>query len=200
MSSSTVASNPKVLSEYLADTRTIDLAMIIGYAGLIGLSAQLVVHLPFTPVPITAQTFAVLFGASLLGPIRSILGSGLYVIAGLIGVPWFAGGTGGLAVASAPTFGYIVGFIIAAALVGLFASRGFDKGIIGTIAEMVVGNLAIYAFGISWLAYSLHLSILKATDLGAVPFLGGDLAKIILAALLLPGMWKLADRFLTPKA
>ncbi len=199
MSSSTVASSPKVLSEYLTGSMAAEVALVVGYAGLIGLFAQLVVHLPFTPVPITGQTFAVLFGASLLGPMRSLFGSALYLIAGLIGVPWFAAGSGGMSVATSPSFGYIVGFIVASVLVGLLARRGFDKGVLGTIAEMVMGNLAIYAFGLAWLAYSLHLPLLRAADLGAVPFLLGDLVKILVAALALPGMWKLAQRFASPR-
>ncbi|MDA8263571.1 MAG: biotin transporter BioY [Actinomycetota bacterium] len=183
-----------VLSDQLARTRLADAILVIAYAGFIGVSAQISVHLPFTPVPITGQTLAVLLGASALGAGRALMGSGLYLAAGLIGVPWFAGGSGGLSVASSPTFGYIVGFIAASALVGLMASRGMDKKVIGTAFEMVAGNLGIYAFGVAWLAFSLHISLAHAVALGVVPFLVGDLLKLVLAAVLLPGAWKVTDR------
>ncbi|MDA8372757.1 MAG: biotin transporter BioY, partial [Actinomycetota bacterium] len=123
MNSQAAVLRPRVLSDQLARTRLADAMLVIAYAGFIGLSAQISVHLPFTPVPITGQTLAVLLGASVLGTSRALMGSGLYLVAGLIGVPWFAGGSGGVSVASSPTFGYIVGFIAASALVGYMASR-----------------------------------------------------------------------------
>ena len=195
MNSQAAVLRPGVLSDQLARTRLADAMLVIAYAGFIGISAQVSVHLPFTPVPITGQTLAVLLGASVLGASRALMGSGLYLAAGLIGVPWFAGGSGGLSVASSPTFGYIVGFIAASALVGFMASRGMDKKVIGTAFEMVAGNLAIYAFGVTWLAFSLHISLLHAVALGAVPFLLGDVLKLVMAAALLPGAWKVANRF-----
>ena len=190
-----IASEPRVLSDVFSSSRVKDVILVVAYAGFIGLSAQFVIHLPFTPVPITGQTFAVLLGASMLGPIRSVLGAGFYLVLGLAGLPWFAGGTGGFSIVSAPSFGYLVGFVVAAMIVGAMAQRGFDKGVAGTAAEMVIGNLVIYAFGLIWLSHALGVSFAKAVSLGATPFLVGDLLKLVLAAVLLPSMWKLSDRF-----
>lgn len=195
MNSQAAVLQPRVLSDQLARTRLADAMLVIAYAGFIGLSSQISVHLPFTPVPITGQTLAVLLGASVLGTSRALMGSGLYLVAGLIGVPWFAGGSGGVSVASSPTFGYIVGFIAASALVGYMASRGMDKKVLSTAVEMVAGNVVIYAFGVAWLAFSLHVSLASAVALGMVPFLLGDLAKLVMAAVLLPGAWKVTERF-----
>ena len=190
-----ITTRPKVLLDYFAQTRLADGILVVAYAGFIGIFAQLVIHLPFTPVPITGQTLAVLLGASLLGPVRAVMGSGLYLAAGLIGVPWFAGGSGGLSVASAPSFGYIVGFIAASLVVGLLAARGLDRHIAGTVVEMVVGNVVIYAFGVTWLAVSIHVSLAQAVTLGMTPFFLGDLIKVGIAALALPAGWKALSAF-----
>lgn len=176
-----------------------DAALVVGFAGLIGLLAQISIPLPFTPVPITGQTLAVLLGASLIGPVRGILGSGLYLALGLAGVPWFAGGNGGTGIITAPSFGYLIGFIAASMVVGALALRGFDRSALGTVGEMVIGNIVIYAFGLSWLGFSLHLNIAQTVGLGATPFLVGDLLKIVFAATVLPGAWKVVDRMNGPK-
>ncbi len=184
----------KVLIEVSGQSVAKDMALVIGFAGFIGVFAQISVHLPFTPVPITGQTFAVLLGASVLGPLRSLAGSLFYLAFGLLGVPWFAGGTGGVGVAAAPSFGYLIGFVVAGTVVGYLAQLGFDKSALGSIGEMVIGNLVIYSFGLTWLVFSLHVNFTKAVMLGARPFLIGDLLKIILASALLPAAWKLVGR------
>ncbi|CAG4916709.1 unnamed protein product, partial [Acidithrix sp. C25] len=185
----------RVLSDFVSTNAISDVIAVMIYASFIGLSAQVVIHLPFTPVPFTGQTFAVVLGASVLGMSRALYGSILYLFAGLMGVPWFAGGSGGFSVASTPTFGYIVGFLFASALVGYLANRGFDKKIPSTIAQMVIGNVVIYLFGVTYLSYSLNLSLAKAISLGVAPFVLSDLAKVLLAAILLPSAWKFQNWF-----
>jgi biotin transport system substrate-specific component len=161
--------------------------LILAYAGAIGASAQLSIHLPFTPVPITGQTFAVLAGALILGSWRSFAGTVLYLGAGQAGIPWFA-------TASGATLGYVFGFIVAATVVGYLAGRGLDRSPVTTIGVLVLGNLIIYVFGVVYLANSIDVGLGKAIELGARPFLAGDAIKIALAAVVVPGLWKTTGR------
>jgi biotin transport system substrate-specific component len=183
-----------VLADLLPGDRVRDAVLVVGYAALTGLAAQLSVKLPFTPVPITGQTFAVLLGAAALGWRRAALGMGLYLTAGLAGVPWFAEGRGGVEVFTVPSFGYVVGFLVAAAVVGWLAGRGQDRTPARTVLTMVVGNLVVYAFGLPWLMASLDIGLAEGMELGVTPFLAGDALKILLAAGLLPAAWALAGR------
>ena len=118
---------PRVLGDALPGSLVRDLLLIAGYAGLVGILAQVVIPLPFTPVPITGQTFGVLLGGMALGWQRAGLGMALYIGAGLLGVPWFAQGHGGAAALHLPSFGYLIGFLAAGTLVGFLASRGMDR-------------------------------------------------------------------------
>lgn len=183
-----------VLTDLIPGDRVRDVLVVVGYAGLVGLSAQLAIRLPFTPVPITGQTFAVLLGGLAAGTRRGAAGMLLYLGAGLVGVPWFAGGEGGMRMASAPTFGYIVGFVFAAAILGFLARRGLDRNALTVILALVAGNAVIYVFGASWLALQLHLDAAHAISLGVTPFLAGDALKAVLAAAMLPTAWKLVGR------
>jgi biotin transport system substrate-specific component len=185
-----------VLADLLPGERLRDLALVVGYAAFTGLAAQLSVKLGFTPVPITGQTFAVLLGGAALGWRRALAGMLLYLTAGLTPwVPWFARHSGGTAMLKDPTFGYLVGFVVAAAVVGRLAGRGLDRTPPRTMLTMVAGNLIIYAFGLPWLMVDLQASLAQGLHWGVTPFLGGDALKILLAAGLLPGAWKLAGGF-----
>ena len=190
MSSIVIAPKRSTLADYVTMSRVGTLSLMVGFAVLLGLSAQISIPLGFTPVPLTGQTFAVLVGAAALGPLRALGGSALYLALGLAGVPWFAGGAGGISVASAPTFGYLVGFLAASLVVGMMARRGIDRRFIGMAAVMIVGNVVIYAFGATWLAASIHVSLAKAITLGVTPFLVGDLIKLALADALVPTIWR----------
>ncbi len=185
----------RVLADLVAGSVVREIILVAGYAGFIGIFAQISVPLGFTPVPITGQTFAVLIGAAALGWTRAGMGTLLYAFAGLAGVPWFAGGTGGIKIASSPSFGYIVGFFVCSVLVGMFAKAGWDRKAVGTAATMILGNLVIYAFGVVWLAVSIHVGLSKAIALGMNPFLAGDLVKLVLATALLPGAWYGLSKF-----
>lgn len=185
MSSDAVAARPDaVLADLVPGSWVRDVLLVGGYAGLIGVSAQVAVPLPFTPVPITGQTLAVLLGAIVLGTWRAAAGSSLYLVLGLAGLPWFAA-------ASGATFGYIVGFILAAVLVGWLAERGWDRTPLRTAGAMVAGNLVIYAVGVPYLAWALSVGLPEAIGLGATPFVVGDLVKIAIATALVPTAWKL---------
>ena len=183
-----------MLGDVLPGERLRDLALVAGYAACTGLAAQLVVPLPFTPVPVTGQTFAVLLGAAALGWQRAFLGMVLYLAAGLAGVPWFAQWSGGTDTLAAPSFGYVVGFLAAAALVGRLAAGGLDRTPPRVVLTMVAGNLVVYGFGLPWLVASLHVGLAEAVGLGVAPFLGGDALKVALAAGLLPSAWALVRR------
>ena len=182
---------PRVLADTIAGTRVRDALLVVGGAILVGLSAQVSVLLPFTPVPFTMQTFAVLLVGAGLGWQRALPSMLLYLAAGSVGVPWFAGGSSGFGGAS---FGYIVGFILAAAVVGRLAEARADRKPLSTFATMVLGSGIIYAVGVPWLAVSYDVGLGRAISLGLVPFLVSDLLKAAAAGLLLPGTWWLVGR------
>ncbi len=187
-------SQRQVLADALAGSLLRDTALVIGFAVMVGILAQVAIPLPFTPVPITGQTFGVLVGGLVLGWRRALAGMALYTLAGLAGVPWFAQAHGGWRALYLPSFGYILGFVVAASLLGELAERRLDRWPLTTFAAMVAGSLVIYLFGVTWLAATLHVSLLKGIQLGVLPFLLGDLIKSLLAAGLLPGAWRLLGR------
>ncbi len=171
--------------------------LVAGGAGLVGALAQISIPLHFTPVPITGQTLGVLLAGTALGWRRAAASMALYAIAGLAGVPWFAHHASGYVGAS---FGYIVGFVFAATACGYLAGRGADRSVLRALPAMLVGEVIIYAFGLTWLALDLHLGAAATLTDGFTPFLAGDAIKAVIAAGLLPqpGSWP-AVRALTPK-
>lgn len=169
-----------------------EVALIFGGSLLIALAAQLQIILPFSPVPITGQTFAVLFLGALYGSKRGPATVVTYLALGVIGLPVFAGGTFGIARLVGPTAGYLVGFLAASFVVGLLSERGWDRRPWATVASMIIGNVIIYVTGILWLLRFVGWpDVLSA---GFLPFLAGDAVKIALAAILLPSGWKLIVR------
>ncbi len=156
---------------------------------MLALSAQLSVHLPIGPVPITGQTFAVLLVGALMGSVRGGLVVLLYLAEGLSGLPVFAGGGAGPAVLLGPTGGYLLGFVPAAVVVGFLAERGWDRRFSTTLAAMTIGTGAIFLCGRAWLAVLQLPGNLLA--IGLLPFLPGAMLKIVAAALLLPLGWRL---------
>ncbi|MDE1047725.1 MAG: biotin transporter BioY, partial [Candidatus Nanopelagicales bacterium] len=178
---------PRVLADYAARTALAQIALVFSGAVFVGIAAQVAIPLPFTPVPLTLQTFAVLLAGAALGSLRGVASMALYALMGVVGVPWFSEGSSGFSTAS---FGYILGFILAAFIVGRLAERGASTTSIQSAALMVIGNLAIYAVGVTWLKFAIDSSWATALSLGVVPFLIGDAIKIALAAGLLPLSWK----------
>jgi biotin transport system substrate-specific component len=185
-----VAARP-VLADRVPRVAARDLLLVAAGALLTAAAAQVFIPLPFTPVPISGQTFAVLLVAAALGPARGVASMGLYVLLGLVGLPFYAEGASGPAVVLGATGGYLVGFIAAAWVVGRLARRGLDRTVRGTALAYVAGSLVIYAFGVPWLALALGVGLGQALVLGVVPFLAGDALKALLAAALLPAAWKL---------
>ena len=190
--SSTTFPRVRVLGDTLPGERVRDALLVLAGAGLVGALAQFSVHLHGTPVPITGQTLAVLLVGTSLGWRRGTAALALYAVAGLLGVPWFAHGQGGFP--GGANFGYILGFVAAAAVCGYLAELRADRRLISAIPAMVVGEFVMYVFGVVWLAVDLHVGIGKAISLGFLPFWIGDAIKCALAAGLLPSAWRLVGK------
>lgn len=167
--------------------------LMVGFALLTALSAQIRFHIPGTPVPVTGQTFAVLLAGAALGSKAGAGSQLIYWLMGAIGLPVFAQQSGGWEAATGATFGYLFGFVAAAWVVGALAERGNDRTVRRAIPEFLAGNLVIYAFGIPWLMYSIPSieTVGAALTVGFVPFIAFDLIKITLAGLALPAAWKI---------
>lgn len=166
-----------------------DLLLVTAGALFVAALSQVKIPLPFTPVPLTGQTFAVLLVGAALGAKRGFGSLSLYLALGALGLPFFAGGASGLSYMSGPTLGYLVGFVAAAALTGFLAERGLDQRVSTAVFAFLAGQAVIYLFGIAWL--TILFGFQKALLVGLVPFLVGDVLKIGAAALALPVAWKL---------
>jgi biotin transport system substrate-specific component len=175
-------------------TRARHIALIAAGALFIYLSARVVIPIAGNPVPITGQTFGVLLVGGALGFRRGLASVLLYVLLGVIGLPFFAEGRSGLAIVFGASGGYLVGFIFAGALVGRLAELGWDRHIAGAVGAMVVGNALIYLIGVPWLAIATHSDPAAAIKLGLVPFLVGDVLKLVLAAVVFPAAWWVVGR------
>jgi biotin transport system substrate-specific component len=216
---------PRIGADSRANRLALDAAIIVGFALFVAVCAQFAIKIPTTTVPITGQTFGVLLTGGALGSRRGGLSMLVYMVMGMAAVPVFApassflgektahlllpwSGTSGQ-VWDMSSGGYIVGFALAAYLVGLLAERGWDRRSSVPLA-MIIGSLAIYAIGLPWLG--IHIanndglrgyfegvypgaSIVQMTLKGGLyPFIGGDALKLLAAALVLPGAWALVDR------
>jgi biotin transport system substrate-specific component len=168
-----------------------DVAFVVAGAALIAASAQVAIPLPFTPVPITGQTFSVLLVGAALGTARGGSSALLYVLVGALGVPVYAEGSGGVAVLTGPTGGYLLAFPLAAALVGRLAERRWDRRFPSALGAMLCGNVLVYLVGLPWLAVSLGTGLERTLELGLYPFVPGDVVKLSFAAALLPTAWRL---------
>lgn len=165
-------------------------ALLVAGASLAtALAAQVAFPLPWSPVPVTGQTFAVLLSGAVLGARRAFLAQALYVTEGALGLPVFAGGAAGIATLLGPTGGYLVAFPFAAALTGFLAERGWDRRFATMLAALLLGSAVIFAAGLAGLARFLPASQLLGA--GLLPFIPGDLVKSSLAALAFPAAWRL---------
>jgi len=176
------------------NTRVRDVALVVAGALLIYLTARVAIPVPGSPVPITGQTFGVLLVGGALGFRRGLLAVSLYVLLGVIGLPFFAEGRGGLSVIWGASGGYLIGFIVAGALVGRLAELGWDRHIGGALGAMLVGSVVIYAIGLPWLQYVTGWTVDKTIEGGLTPFLLGDAIKLVLAAVLFPVAWWVVGR------
>ena len=166
-----------------------DVILILVGALFVAALAQVEIPLPFTPVPITGQTFGVLLVGAALGSRRGALSLVSYLSIGIVGLPFFAGGAHGWNIVTGATGGYLIGFVIAAYVVGLLAERGLERSLRTSILPFLVGTVIIYVCGVAWLMLVLG-SVAKALTAGLLPFLVGDVLKLIAASLVLPAAWK----------
>ena len=165
-----------------------NVALIVGATALTAMAAQLEIRLPWTPVPITGQTFAVLLSGAVLGARRAFLAQALYLGCGAAGMPVFSGGGFGAQHLIGPTGGYLLAFPFAAALTGALAARGWDRRFLTMAAAMLLGSAVIFACGLAWLSRFMPASGLIAA--GFAPFIPGDIVKTTLAALAFPAIWR----------
>ena len=184
----------RVLADVVSPSRLADAGLVAAGATLTGLLAQVSIPLGFTPVPLTGQTLGVMLAGAVLGWRRATAAMSLYVVAGILGVPWFAGHASGF---PAATFGYLLGFVVAGAVLGRLAASGADRTVWRAFASMLAGEATIFAFGVTWLALDLHVSAAQALALGLTPFLAGELIKAGLCGIALAATWRLVDR--TPR-
>jgi biotin transport system substrate-specific component len=166
-----------------------EIFLVIFGSLLVAAFAQIRIPLPFTPVPITGQTLAVLLVGAVLGSTRGLASMLLYLMLGLVGMPVFAGAESGLAYLSGATGGYLLGFVVAAYVVGRLAERGLERKFRTAILPFLIGQSIIYGLGVLWLAVYLG-NLSNAMALGFYPFVIGDILKMGLAATLLPTAWK----------
>lgn len=181
-----------------------DAALVVGGSLFIAGLAQLTIKLPFTPVPITGQTFGVLLIGTSYGWLRGGLTLALYLGEIAAGLPFAAEGKSGLDILglSTPSGGYLWGFLLAAAFMGWLANRGWDRKLGSSIGVMLLGNIVIYLVGIPWLMQSSVFAALighsptieETLQAGLYPFVVGDTLKLLLAGALLPAAWRLVVR------
>ncbi len=167
------------------------LFLVVAGSALIGVAAQF--EVPWYPVPVTGQTLMVLLIGMAYGPVLGATTIIAYLLEGGIGLPVFAGGAAGWPVLAGFTGGYLIGFVPAAFLVGLLALRGMGHTILGTVMAMILGNLVIYGFGVAWLQGFIGFE--KAVVGGLLPFIYGDLLKIVIAAVAMPTAWRAVQKF-----
>jgi biotin transport system substrate-specific component len=171
-----------------------DTLLVLAGTGLVAGAAQISVKLPFTPVPITGQTFAVVLVGASLGALRGTASLMLYLWLGVAGAPIYAHHDSGWGVITSASGGYIVGFVLAAALTGFLAERGWDRHFSSSVSAMLTGNVIVYLVGLPWLAVVLNTNLEKTLEYGLYPFVPGDIFKLYLAAAVLPTAWRIVRR------
>jgi biotin transport system substrate-specific component len=171
-----------------------DALLVLAGTGLVAGAAQISFKLPFTPVPITGQTFAVVLVGASLGSLRGTASLLLYLWLGVAGAPIYAHHDSGWNTITSASGGYIVGFVLAAAVTGFLAERGWDRRFSSSVGAMLTGNVIVYLVGLPWLAVVLHTNLEKTLEYGLYPFVPGDTFKLYLAAAALPTAWRVVER------
>lgn len=173
-----------ILTEQLIKSKSLTTTIVIAFSGsiLLALLARLSIPVPFSPVPITGQTFGILFLGGILGSRIGTLSVVMYIVEGIIGLPVFAGGTAGFLYLLGPTGGYLIGFVPAVYLVGYLSEKGWTNKFTATFLTMIFGTSVIFIFGISWLAVTAGFE--TALSIGLYPYLPGAAVKIILASVI----------------
>lgn len=168
--------------------RTKQMVLIALMTAVTCVLGPLSIPLPFSPVPISLTNFAVFLAIFILGMKNGTISFIIYLLLGAVGVPVFSSFRGGLQVLAGPTGGYLIGFIFLALIMG-FALDHFDRKLVPTIIGMIIGMAVCYAFGTVWLAKLLSLSFKEGLMMGVIPYLPGDAAKIIIAAIVGPKLY-----------
>lgn len=184
-----------VLADVIPGARVRDAVLVTGAALFTALLAQVAIPVAGSPVPITGQTLAVVLTAAALGPYRGLAGQGLYVLLGMVGLPFYSDASGGIEVVTGATGGYLIGFLPAAVLIGMAARQGQDRRFSRALPLFVLGQLVIFAVGVPWLAVAADLDAAQAIDAGFTPFIVGGIVKAVLAGALLPGAWLAVRKF-----
>lgn len=168
--------------------RTKQMVLIALMTAVTCVLGPLSIPLPFSPVPISLTNFAIFLAIFVLGMKNGTISFIIYLLLGAVGVPVFSSFRGGLQVLAGPTGGYLIGFIFLALIMG-FALDHFDRKLVPTIIGMSIGMVVCYAFGTVWLAKLLSLSFKEGLMMGVIPYLPGDAAKIIIAAIVGPKLY-----------
>ena len=179
----------KLMAPSVATSAVTKAALVVFGSLLLAASAQF--KIPLYPVPVTGQTLVVLLIGMTYGLRLSAITMAVYLFEGALGLPVFAGGAAGAAVLMGPTGGYLFGFLLAGVAMGYLAERGMGRTAVSTIVAMVIGNFVIYLCGASWLANFTGFG--QAISVGVMPFLYGDVLKLVVAAGLMPLAWRAID-------
>lgn len=183
-----------VLADRLVKEKSLlkDVMLVLAGAGLVGLLAQ--VAIPIQPVPITGQTLGVMLVGATLGAKRGAYALTSYMVLGVLGVPWFSGFHAGMATVLSPTFGYIIGFIPTAFVIGYLSQRSWDRRPFLALVAFLIASIIPYFFGIPWMVAVLsstqEMNFMLAMQLGFIPFIPGGIVKWLIGAALLPAAWK----------
>jgi len=183
-----------IVDRWFEKTKVSAVVEISAMVALTALGAQMAIYLPFTPVPITMQTFVILLGAAALGAQRAAISQIIYLLLAIAGLPILADGKGGLSAIFGATSGYLLGFIFASLLVGHLANRYSTNRIKNVFISYLLGSIVIYFLGALGLIIYLDMTVFSAIMLGITPFIIGDLLKAIVASLLLPTAWAFTDK------
>lgn len=184
----------EVLADLLPASRVREVALVAAGVAVMALLAQVVVPVPGSPVPITGQTLGLVLVATTLGPARSVTVMGLYVAAALVGLPFYSQASGGYEVVVGATGGYVLGFLPAAYLIGRAARLGADRHVLKALPLFVAGQLVVFAVGVPWLALTTGMDAGAAVAAGFTPFLLGGAVKAVVAAVVVPGVWRALGR------
>jgi biotin transport system substrate-specific component len=182
-----------IVDRWFEKTKVAAFVEISAMVALTAIAAQVAIYLPFTPVPLTLQTFVILLGAAALGAQRAAISQVAYLSLALAGLPIMADGKGGLSAIYGATSGYLVGFIFASILAGHLANKLTTNRFRNVFISYFLGSLVIYVFGVLGLIFYANINLLSALSVGVIPFVLGDIFKAIAAGLLLPSAWKLTE-------
>lgn len=188
------AASGLVLADAWASTRARSATLVVGGTLVTALMAQLVVPVPGSPVPITGLTLALVVVAASLGPVRGLASMGLYLAAGLVGLPFFSAGGSGFAAAFGATGGYLMALLPAAYLIGLAAKHGADRRVGRALLLFLAAQGLVFAIGVPWLAAVTGMNASQALAAGLYPFVLGGIVKAVVAALAVPAAWQLVAR------